>query len=184
MPGSNASYRTNKSRFRSNKKFYSNKYRTVNKFNDLKYMVMKIDKKFGRYQLREKTEKKYHDANATGVTAANSANPAIVALSLIATGNTNTSRIGNEITGNNLNIKFRVRSQGSTTAAYGYIRIVIVADRKQEGTAPSLASVFQNVGSTLSPWNREQMGSRYKMLFDKLYSFDTDQSDEATYEFF
>lgn len=112
-------------------------------------------------------EKKFYDTSASG--AVSSASPGTLALSDVAQGTAYNQRDGNSVKASSLFIRGSVVTNPSLAGSYGQnLRVVVVRDKDNQGSAPSYTDVFET-SSIYSPVNHVN-GSRFDILHDKLYS--------------
>jgi len=68
---------------------------------------------------------------------------------------------------------YRVSITPNTTAGLNYLRLILVLDHQANGATPSAADILQAPTDYTSPLNDDN-GQRFKVLFDKTYTVDTD----------
>jgi hypothetical protein len=110
-------------------------------------------------------EEKVHDVDGTsGTTVTTTAT--VVNLSNIAQGSDYFNRIGDSILGQSM--EFRARVVGNTASPRHVIRILLVADREQNGTDPVIGEVLQaGTSPVIQPYNVFYT-SRFNVLYDEL----------------
>jgi len=100
----------------------------------------------------------------------------------LAQGDAHNERVGDSITINGVDFRFRVG--GTTASALGVIRVIMFIDK--EGTAVTTAAeVLATTGSQLAPlsfYNREYR-ARYKVLYDRAFTSDDIQDEQDLVRF-
>jgi len=92
-----------------------------------------------------------------------------IPLTLLATGTTDQTRNGNSVLLKNLSIKGQLQLTASTVPVASSTRIVVLIDKNPAGVTPALADVFSST-SFDARYNPNNMGSRFKILWDKKYN--------------
>jgi len=119
-------------------------------------------------------EHKFHDVNDTLTT---SQNGFVHNLSNISQGDDISNREGDSIRIQSIEIKGTV-FRSATATANEAVRIIIVRDLQQQGTAPVGSDILQNVGSSLAPYslynqlNSHDLNKRFTFVYDELVSID------------
>lgn len=117
-----------------------------------------------------RSEKKYVDVfdnNDTVITQAGT----ITLLSAINQGTTQNDMVGDNCTiVSNL---FRIRITPNATSQMNYLRVMIIRDRQPNGAAPVQADIIETATDVLSALT-DLNAERFKVLFDKTYTVDTD----------
>jgi len=108
----------------------------------------------------------------------------LVILNDIAEGNDIQERKGRKIVMKSLNVKGSARVLATTVAEYGSMKIAAVYDMQANGVAPTAAQIWNDsttgTGSTRNLDNRD----RFKVLFEKTYSFGPGQNQSIPLEIF
>lgn len=113
-------------------------------------------------KLEQLIEKKHHDATPGIKNFAN--DEPLYAMSLIAQGDTSSTRTGLQIHAKSLKINMEVGFQigDPVTSA----RLIIVQDMQNQGALPTVTSVLE-ANTLMSQWNNVNEGKRYKILYDR-----------------
>lgn len=139
--------------------------------------VAKAVKKYVKRTLDSNTEDKIFDVNtsiAEGQASTNSSG-SITNLSEVALGTDEGGRLGTNIKCKHLQFNMQAESFQSVTNGDLYnthLRAIILIDKQNTGTAPSVANVLLSAGATQynSMINRQFFkGKRYKVLLDKIF---------------
>lgn len=114
------------------------------------------------------SELKTLDIDAT--VAAVDYNGNVKQLSLITQGDTRVSRDGKSILCKSVFIRGQVAS--STTPNNNVVRLMIVIDTMNDGTAPTGSDVLETTGSALAPFSalKQTASGRYKVIYSKIFS--------------
>lgn len=146
-----------------NRKRFSTKKKSV-----LKKKVDKEIKKFVH------PEMKYFD---TGNSTVYSNSGAVIQLSDIAQGLTNSTRIGDSVTIKHLTFKWYV--QGNSQNPCNAARLILFVDKYNQGTDPTPGDVLQTVGSVQAIVSAANINHlpRYRIIYDKLVNLE----QQATY---
>lgn len=126
------------------------------------------------------TEVKYFDNSYTRTV--DSATPTIDIQSLMATGTTETTRIGNSILGKDFNV--RINMAGNfTSASSNYVRVIIFVDKETGAVtgAPSMATLLQSSTNILSAFHKDYT-DRYAILKDKRIVLNTSSNPGAMFK--
>lgn len=108
-------------------------------------------------------------APSTAIPVAGAASAII--LTACAQGDTDETRNGNKYKLASCSVKvnlFRLAVAGST--ANPCVRLIIFNDKNSNGVAPTLAELL-DASSIIGRYNSDNVGSRFKILYDKRYSF-------------
>lgn len=114
------------------------------------------------------TEEKFLDIGTT-LTSLTSGTPSIANLNQMATGTTESTRIGNSILAKNLNMKMGFKCNWAAAAngsGLSRFRITIFCDKSQAGSAPTTAQLFQDNTNMMSAFNKNYT-DRFVILKDK-----------------
>lgn len=113
------------------------------------------------------TEAKYLDT-ANGL-APTLAAPSIVNISAMAQGLTDKTRIGNSILAKSIFCKVRVvgTMTNDTGPQYHSVRIMLIVDKLQGGTAPTISQIMESTSTNLSMGNKNYT-DRFTILKDKI----------------
>lgn len=122
-------------------------------------------------------EVKFHDVEeATGIALAND-NTLVQALTDVTQGDDYNERIGRQIQIKSVKLRLYCRANPSQTE-FTSLRILIVVDKSNQDSAPTVANVLQDVGdednAAQSHWNRVTVPNRFGILMDKTYAVDAD----------
>lgn len=110
-------------------------------------------------------EEKVWDVDGSGGTIITST-PAVVNLTNIAQGSDYYNRIGDSILCQE--IEFRAHMVGNSATSWHALRVLIVRDKLQSGTDPSLGDVLQaGTSPMVQPYNEPKSG-RFDILYDEL----------------
>lgn len=90
-------------------------------------------------------------------------------LSLIAQGNTDQQRSGNQIKGKSIQIKIDITR--NTAATSNRVKVMLVCDKEYDGANPTQANLFQVTGNPLSPINKDY-SKRFVILKTKHFAVD------------
>lgn len=120
-------------------------------------------------RMMPKPEWKYADIITTGTTITTTAT--ITNLIPLAQGSSDDDRQGDKVTWRSLFHRMSVTP--NATAGVNFLRVMIIQDKQNNGTAPTAAQIFQTSTNYLSPLN-DDFGKRFKVLFDRTYTVDTD----------
>lgn len=112
-------------------------------------------------------EKKFFDTNNTATDVINTG--VIEQLTNIAEGSDYNNRTGRSVkaTSNWIQLEFRQHASATQT----HLRYLIVIDKENQGTTPAVTDVLKSA-NVYSPMNIDN-GSRFKVLLDKRFSFDS-----------
>lgn len=106
----------------------------------------------------------------------------ITLVSGIAQGDDANNRSGNSCMPRSLELRAEMTGNGSSIGNGVTMRCLIVQDKENTGTTPTVADILQTTGSTLvttSPYNVDHL-ARYHILFDRCYSLNCHNSLTAT----
>lgn len=119
------------------------------------------------------TEAKYLDSSA-GLSPTLAA-PSIINVSLMAQGLTDVTRIGNSILAKNVQGKIRLVTftRPATNPATQSVRLMLICDKLQGGTAPTITQIMSAVSSNLSLANKNYT-DRFTVIMDKILDFQVD----------
>lgn len=126
------------------------------------------------------TEAKYFDVGAS--LAPLSGTIQVQNLSNMANGTSDSQRIGNSILAKNIAIKYQIIGN-YTSLAYNPIRMMLIADKMQNGTAPTAAEIFETTSTYLSPLNKDQ-SDRFVVLKDQFIDVNQTSRTSAAGKFF
>lgn len=111
------------------------------------------------------SEKKYHDRELSlNITTT----PNIVGCTEIAEGTDNNERVGRVVKLKSVHLKGFVRFTDDTLAQQ-IVRIAVVADTENNGSAPSQSDIFENTG--VMSFRNMQNSNRFRFLYDKMFYF-------------
>jgi len=111
-------------------------------------------------------EAKYVDTAGSGTI---STGGVIGILSLIAQGNTDQQRSGNQIKGKSIQIKIDITR--NVSAVSNRVKIMLLCDKEYDGANPTIANVLQTTGNPLSPMNKDY-SKRFVILKTKHFAVD------------
>lgn len=145
------------------------------------YDVRKLDKRVKR--IEDETEVKHIDAYLAATAA--DVTGFLSHFSIIPQGNTETSRVGTDITVTSVNVKYQVFSVAANTNP-STIRILILRDRQASGQTPALIGSTQGIldnapitNPVLSPFVWETVQQRFKILYDKVHILEPQEQNFA-----
>ncbi len=111
-------------------------------------------------------EEKYSD---TSINQTPDQNGAVTCITQLAQGTTMSTRVGNSIKVQNLEILGRI-AVGSSVTTFSVVRIIVFRDMEGQGTAPVMSDVLESIGTSAAPrqpldWlNRKRFGILYDSL--------------------
>lgn len=118
------------------------------------------------------TEAKYLDTS--GGLAPTLAAPSIVNLSLMAQGLTDKTRIGNSLLAKSIQVRIRLVLTNEISGVYGSpyssIRVMLIVDKLQGGTPPTIAQIMESTSSNISMANKNYT-DRFTIVKDKMCNF-------------
>lgn len=118
------------------------------------------------------TEHKYFDVS--GGLSPTLASPSIQPLCLVAQGLTDKTRIGNSMLAKSIQVRIRLVLQNEISGTYGSpyssIRVMLIVDKLQGGTAPTIAQIMENTSNNISMANKNYT-DRFTVIKDKMCNF-------------
>lgn len=117
-------------------------------------------------------EKHYFDTTDSG-SLSNAGS--VTLLSGIAQGDDVNSRNGNSVLAKTLLMRYHYERAASNTALVNYVRMMIIKDLENTGSAPTVTDVLASADVN-SPLNVDHT-SRYQVIRDKLYAFSTNGTE-------
>lgn len=121
-----------------------------------------------------KREQKYVTINVTS----NNDTPTATLLTEINQGTTNITRIGRTIYPKSIQMKGTIAINASATSTR--VRVVVVRDRMNTGTAPTFSNIFNSATALVSLRNHQpQFMSRFTILYDNLIALDVNNDDQV-----
>lgn len=108
-------------------------------------------KKYVEQEMDRTTEKKYYDVNQSNISISNSG--FVLHVTNVATqGDDNVGeRVGDRITSKSISCKAYIEGNAANTTEY--INLALILDKHPNGTAPTLANIFENGADVNSPIN-------------------------------
>lgn len=97
--------------------------------------------------------------------------PTVTNISPIAVGTGESGRIGDKVTLRSW--IFRIGVTPNSTAGVNFLRVLLVRDKQGNNAAPASTDILQSASNYNSPLNNDN-GQRFKILFDRTYTVDTD----------
>lgn len=116
-----------------------------------------------------KPEWKYTDVAQAATTITTTAT--ITNLTAVSQGDGDQLRTGDKVTWKNFFIRYAITP--NATAGMNYLRTIIFLDRQNNTTPPTATEVLEVATNYMSPINKD-WGKRFKVLFDRTYTVDTD----------
>lgn len=104
----------------------------------------------------------------------------VIALGLMAQGDTNVTRSGLSVLAKSLEVLYTVT--GNASAFSTNLRVIIVSDSMNTGTIPTVTDILQSV-NVRSPYERSVNLNRFGKLYDKLEVFDLGGRNSAAHSF-
>lgn len=131
------------------------------------FELQSLRKQFKR--MMPKSERKYKDVTQAATTVTTTAS--VTNMVPMAAGTSSTTAIGNQF-----QVKswlWRASITPNATAGVNYLRVILVRDKQSSGAAPAIADILESSTNYMSPL-ADKYSDRFKILFDKLYTVDTD----------
>jgi len=89
-------------------------------------------------------------------------------MTLIAVGDTDTTRTGNKILAKDITIRGRFERQSAATWTSAQIRLMLIVDKEYDGATPTVANILQTTGPN-SPMNQDY-SKRFVVLSTRTYT--------------